>query len=89
MPEVKMPKTRKTAAIIICAGIAIPLALATALRAQEPGAAKGEAPAPLPSPAEVAGSPACFNSSSSEAVTDRSSSTMRIMIGVARRFAHS
>ena len=57
MPEVKMPKTKKTAVIIICAGIAIPLALATALRAQEPGAAKGEAPAPLPSPAEVAGSP--------------------------------
>ena len=49
MPEVKMPKTKKTAVIIICAGIAIPLALATALRAQEPGAAKGETPAPLPS----------------------------------------
>lgn len=57
MPEVKMPKTKKTAAIIVCAGIAIPLALATTLCAQEPGAAKSEAPAPLPSPAEVAGSP--------------------------------
>lgn len=57
MPEVKMPKTKKTAVIVVCAGIAIPLALATTLCAQEPGAAKSEAPAPLPSPAEVAGSP--------------------------------
>jgi hypothetical protein len=52
-----MPKPKKTAVIIVCAGIVIPLVLATALRAQESGPAKGEAPAPLPSPAEVAGSP--------------------------------
>jgi len=52
-----MPIVKKTALIIGCIGIAVPLALATALRAQEPGAAKAEAPAPVATPAEVAGSP--------------------------------
>jgi hypothetical protein len=57
MPEVKMPKLKKKAIVIACAALVVPLVLATALRAQEPGAAKAEAPAPLPTPAEVAGSP--------------------------------
>ena len=52
-----MPIVKKTALIIGCIGIAVPLALATALRAQEPDAAKAEAPAPVATPAKVAGSP--------------------------------
>lgn len=52
-----MPKVRRTAVVIGCAGLTLAFALAPALYAQEPGAAKGEAAAPVPTPAEVAGSP--------------------------------
>src|SRR5262249_56412729 len=51
------PIRRTTAVIAGCGGLALALACAPALRAQEPGAAKSEAPAAMPSPAEVAGSP--------------------------------
>lgn len=53
-----MPEVRRTAVAIGCAGFTLAFALAPVLYAQEPGAAKG-APeaAPLPTPAEVAGSP--------------------------------
>ena len=50
-----MPNVKTTAVIIACLGVLVPLT--TALRAQEPGAAKAEAPAPVASPAEVVGSP--------------------------------
>ena len=52
-----MPKVKKAAVFIGCIGLAVPLALATALRAQEPGAAKAAPAAPVPTPAEVVGSP--------------------------------
>jgi len=50
-----MPTIRTTA--VIAGGLALALALAPALYAQEPGAAKAEPPAAAPTPAEVAGSP--------------------------------
>jgi hypothetical protein len=52
-----MPNVRKTPVIIGCLGLAVPLALATAVGAQEPGAAKAAPAAPVASPAEVVGSP--------------------------------
>ena len=52
-----MTNVKRTAVIVACAILAGPLALATSLRAQEPGAAKAEPPAPVATPAEVVGSP--------------------------------
>jgi DNA-binding transcriptional MerR regulator len=52
-----MPKVRRTAVIVRCAGLALAFALAPTLHAQEPGATKGAPAAPVPTPAEVAGSP--------------------------------
>jgi hypothetical protein len=52
-----MPTIRTTTVIAGCASFALALACAPALQAQEPGAAKAQPPAAVPSPAEVAGSP--------------------------------
>ena len=52
-----MPNVKRTVVVVACAILAVPLALATSLRAQEPGAAKAEPPAPVATPAEVVGSP--------------------------------
>ncbi len=52
-----MPKVSRTAVVIGCGWLALTFALAPTLYAQEPGAAKKEAPAPVRTPAEVAGSP--------------------------------
>ena len=52
-----MPEVRKAAVVICCAGLALAFALLPALHAQEPGAAKGEPAASIPTPAEIVGSP--------------------------------
>jgi hypothetical protein len=63
--EEEMPRLIKAATRIGCVGLAIPLALATALQAQDAGQkgtspaapAAAETPATIPTPAEVIGSP--------------------------------